>query len=63
MAKGSCCHVQQNRGPLNCTAADRAAVLQNSYSLLQSLTLSVVCMGHQDLVGSVDAEGFKMIVM
>lgn len=67
MAKDSCHIVQQNRGPLNCTAADRAAVLQDLYSLLQSfrhlltflLSFSVVCTGNQDLASPVDTEGFQ----
>lgn len=67
MAKDSCHTMQQNRGPLNCTAADRAAVLQDLYSLLQSfrhfltflLSFSVVCTGNQDLGSLVDMEGFQ----
>lgn len=67
MAKDSCHIMQQNRGPLNCTAADRAAVLQDLYSLLQSfrhlltflLSFSVVCTGNQDLTSPVYTEGFQ----
>lgn len=59
--------MQQNRCPLNCTTADRTAVLWNMHLLLESLShllafltsFSVVFMGDQNLGSPNDLEGFK----